>query len=171
MLQDPLTLYKLIVLYMLGRVSFPLTTAQVSDFILERDYTNFLTLQQVINELTDAGLVAAQTIRNRTHLAITREGKETLSYFENRINEAIKNDINTYFRENEFTLRNEVSVLGDYYKSTSGEFEAHLVAKDRGINLVEITMSVPSEEMAASICDNWQRRNQEIYKYLIQKLF
>ena len=30
MLQEPLTLYKLIVLYMLNRVSFPLTMAQVS---------------------------------------------------------------------------------------------------------------------------------------------
>ncbi len=36
MFQDTLTLYKLIVLYMLDRVNFPLTNAQVSDFILER---------------------------------------------------------------------------------------------------------------------------------------
>ena len=57
MLQDPLTLYKLIVLYMLNRVTFPLTAAQVSDFILGKEYTNFLTLQQVINELTDAGMI------------------------------------------------------------------------------------------------------------------
>ena len=51
MTQDPLTLYKLIVLYMLDRVTFPLTKAQVGDFILEREYTNFLTLQQEIAEL------------------------------------------------------------------------------------------------------------------------
>lgn len=171
MLQDPLTLYKLIVLYMLDRVSFPLTTAQVSDFILEKEYTNFLTLQQVISELTDAGMISTQSIRNRTHLAITEEGRETLSFFQNRINDAIKNDIKTYFRENELTLRNEVSVLGDYYKSTSGEYEALLIAKDRGNKLVEITLSVPSEEMAASICDNWQKKNQEIYMYLTKELF
>lgn len=171
MLQDPLTLYKLIVLYMLNRVTFPMTTAQVSDFVLEREYTNFLTLQQVINELTDAGMISSETIRNRTHLSITDEGRETLNYFQNRISDAIKQEINTYFRENEFTLRNEVSVLGDYYKSTSGEYEAHLVAKDRGINLVDITMSVPTEEVAAAICDNWQKKNQEIYKYLIGQLF
>ena len=162
MLQDPLTLYKLIVLYMLNRVTFPLTAAQVSDFILGKEYTNFLTLQQVINELTDAGMIATQSIRNRTHLSITPEGKETLNFFENRIGD---------FRENEFTLRNEVSVLGEYYKSTSGEYEAHLVAKDRGINLVDITLSVPVEETAAAICDNWQKKNQEIYKYLITELF
>jgi len=171
MLQDPLTLYKLIVLYMLNRVTFPMTTAQVSDFILEKEYTNFLTLQQVMNELTDANLISSETIRNRTHLSITDEGLETLNFFENRINDAIKQDINTYFRENEYTLRNEVSVLGDYYKSTSGEYEAHLVAKDRGVNLVDITLSVPTEEMAASICDNWQKKNEEIYQYLIEELF
>ena len=170
MLQDPLTLYKLIVLYMLNRVTFPLTTAQISDFILEKEYTNFLTLQQVISELTDAGMVSSQSIRNRTHLNITDEGRETLTFFENRISDGIKADINTYLKEKEFTLRNEVAIQGDYYKSTSGEYEAHLVAKERGINLVELTLSVPTEEIAASICDNWQTNNEEIYQYLIQKL-
>mgnify|MGYP004458330845 FL=1 len=171
MIQDPLTLYKLIVLYMLNRVSFPMTTAQISDFILDREYTNFLTLQQVINELTDANMISSETIRNRTHLAITDEGRDTLNFFQNRISDAIKQEINTYFRENEFSLRNEVSVLGDYYKSTSGEYEAHLVAKDRGIRVVDITLSVPDEATAAAICDNWQKKNQNIYQYLIQQLF
>ena len=171
MIQDPLTLYKLIVLYMLNRVSFPMTTAQVSDFILGREYTNFLTLQQVINELTDANMISSETIRNRTHLAITAEGRDTLNFFQNRISDAIKQEINTYFRENEFSLRNEVSVLGDYYKSTSGEYEAHLVAKDRGIRIVDITLSVPDETTAAAICDNWQKKNQNIYQYLIRQLF
>ncbi|MCR5755776.1 MAG: DUF4364 family protein [Acetatifactor sp.] len=171
MLQDPLTLYKLIVLYMLDRVSFPLTVAQISDFILEKDYTNFLTLQQVISELTDAGMINSQSIRNRTHLAISEEGQETLQFFRNRISDAIQQDIDTYLRENEFTLRNEASVQANYYKSTSGEYEAQLIAKDREICLVNITLSVPTEEMASAICDNWQNKNQEIYQYLIKQLF
>lgn len=171
MLQEPLTLYKLIVLYMLDRVTYSMTAAQVSDFILERDYTNFLTLQQVISELTETKLINSETIRNRTHLSITPEGRETLTYFEKSISPAIKQDINAYFKENEYNLRNEVSIQGDYYKSTSGEYEAHLIAKDRKINLVEITLSVPTEEIAASICDNWQNKNQEIYQHLIQELF
>ena len=171
MLQDPLTLYKLIILYMLKRVTFPLTAAQVSDFILEKEYTTFLTLQQVIGELTDAGMISSQSVRNRTHLAITDEGRETLSFFGNRINDSIKQEIDVYFRENEFALRNETSVLGDYYKSTSGEYEARLTAREKDITLIEITLSVPTEEVAAAICDNWQKKNQEIYKYLIQELF
>lgn len=171
MLQDPLTLYKLIILYMLNRVTFPLTSAQISDFILEKEYTNFLTLQQAITELKEAGMISQKTLANRTHLAITEEGIQTLYYFDNRINESIKKEIDSYFQENELTLRNEVSIQGSYYKSTSGEFEARLVAKDRNISLVDITLSVPNEEVAISICDNWQNKNEAIYQYLIRELF
>lgn len=156
---------------MLNRVNFPMTKSQIGDFVLEKEYTNFLTLQQVISELIEAKLVAAQSIRNRTHLAITEEGRETLEFFRNRISDAIRKDIDNYFTEHEFTMRNEVSVMGDYYKSTSGEFEARLVAKDRGITLVDITLSVPVEETAATICDNWQRNNQEVYQMLVEHLF
>lgn len=171
MLQDPLTLYKLIILYMLGRVKFPLTTAQISNFILEKEYTNFLTLQQVISELTDTGLVESKTINNRTQLSLSAEGNETLTYFGNRISDAIKDDINQYFRENEYSLREEVSVLGDYYKSTSGEYEAHLIAKEQDINLIELTLSVPTKEIAEAVCDNWQKKNQEVYEQIIKLLF
>lgn len=170
-MQDPLTLYKLIVLYMLSRVDFPLTKAQIGDFILEKEYTNFMTLQQVIGELIDAGLITAQSIRNRTHLLLTKDGSQTLQFFGNQISPSIKEEIDAYLRQNEITLRNEVSILADYYKSTTGEYEAHLVAKDKGINLIDLTISVPVEETAISICDNWQTKNQEIYQYLISQLF
>ncbi len=171
MLQDSLTINKLIVLYMLNRVSFPITIAQISDFILERDYMNFLTLQQVISELTEANMVSSKTVRNRTHLSITEEGRSTLNFFDNRVSDAIKEDINNYFLEKEYSLRNEVSVLGNYYKSTLGEYEAHLTVKEKGVRLVDITMSVPTEEIAAAICDNWQKKNQEVYQFLVRQLF
>ena len=156
---------------MLGRVKFPLTTAQISNFILEKEYTNFLTLQQVFSELTDTGLVESKTINNRTQLSLSSEGKETLTFFSNRVSDAIKEDINQYFRENEYSLREEVSVLGDYYKSTSGEYEAHLVAKEQDINLIELTLSVPTKEIAEAVCDNWQKKNQEVYEQIIKMLF
>ncbi len=170
-MSDPLTLYKLIVLYMLNRVSFPLTAAQISDFILTREYTNFLTLQQVIVELTDTGLVDARTVRNRTQLLLTKDGKQTLDFFSQQISTSIRQEIDEYLKENEMELRNEVSILADYYKSTSGEYEAHLKAKEGNVTLVDLIISVPVEETAAAICDNWQKKNQEIYQYLIEQLF
>lgn len=171
MAQDPLTLYKLIVLYMLDRVAFPLTQAQVFEFILDREYTSFLNLQQAISELTGSGLITAKSIRNRTHLELTDDGRETLNFFSNRISASIKDDINKYFKDNEFELRNEVSVYSNYYKSTSGEYEASLVIKEKEIELVNIKLSVPTEDIAVSICDKWEAASQEVYSSIVAKLF
>ena len=99
MTQDPLTLYKLIVLYMLNKVKFKLTYAQISEFILEKEYTNFLTLQEVISDLQDTELIKADTTMNRTYFSITDEGRNTLSYFGNRIGEAIIADIDAFLDE------------------------------------------------------------------------
>lgn len=169
--QEPLTLYKLIVLYMLNRVAFPLTKNQIGNFILEREYTNYLTLQTVIAELTESGLIDAKAIRNRTHLVITEEGINTLHYFENRISGTIKEEISHYLKENELELRNEVSIVANYYKSTSGGYDAELQALDKGVELINLRLNVPIEEIASTICDNWQKKNQEIYQYLTEKLF
>lgn len=96
-MHDTLTLYKLIVLYMLSKVDFPLTKTQIYDFILDKGYTNFLTLQQVIGELDEAGFLTSRSVRNRTQLSITPEGLETLNFFRGRINEGIRSTLTFIF--------------------------------------------------------------------------
>ena len=39
--KDILIFNKLIVLYMLNRAAFPITKAQIADFILEKEYMDF----------------------------------------------------------------------------------------------------------------------------------
>ena len=52
----PFTVYKLIVLYMLQNTENTLTNSQISEFILDREYTNYFHLQQAISELVEAEL-------------------------------------------------------------------------------------------------------------------
>ena len=61
---DALTTYKLIILYMLEKVDFPLTNSQVSEFILDKGYTTYFTLQRAINELTEAEFIKVRQVRN-----------------------------------------------------------------------------------------------------------
>lgn len=63
---ETFTLYKLIVLYMLDRVDFPLTTSQISEFILDKGYTTYFRLQSALAELTDSGLLKIELTHNRT---------------------------------------------------------------------------------------------------------
>ena len=43
---DTLSLYKLIILKMLEQVEYPLTNSQITEFILDKEYTNYFTVQQ-----------------------------------------------------------------------------------------------------------------------------
>ena len=171
MLQEPLTLYKLILLYLLKRAGLPLSKTRVRDFILEKGYTNYIILNQAIGELLDAGMITEQLINERSHFSLTEEGAQTLAFFQGNISDITKEEINTYLRENKLELISELSVTANYDRSSTGEFEAHLLAKEKGIPLVEITLAVPAEETAAAICRNWLEKNEEIYQMLVERLF
>ena len=54
---EPATLYKLIILHMLEHIDFPLSNAQISDFFLDREYTDYFTIQQVMNDLLNRKVV------------------------------------------------------------------------------------------------------------------
>ncbi len=100
---------------MLNKVNFPLTNAQISEFILDKEYTNYFTLQQVIGELAEGDLISLKTVGNTSYYHITPQGEETLGFFQNRISNLIKEDINTYLLENKYELKNEAGILSDYY--------------------------------------------------------
>ncbi len=171
MTQDPHTLYKLIVLYMLSRVPYPLTRAQVTEYILDREYTTYMTLQTVFAQLCDTNMILEKTVRNRTQLFLTEEGEDTLHFFENRVSLEIKKDVDSYLQENSMSLRNDILITGEYYRGSDGEYQSHLVAREKNQTLVDITLSVPTEEIASSVCEKWERKNQDIYQYLIEQLF
>ena len=169
--KETLSLYKLIILYMLSRVNFPLTLSQISEFILNNQIMNYFTINQVLSELLENNLIISETSQHKSLYTITPEGRESLGFFEGRIGDGIKQDIIHYFNKNSLDLRNEVSVLSNYYKKTQGEYEAVLTAKEKDTTILEIKLSVPTPEIAEDVCSHWAEKNQEIYDLLTQMLF
>ena len=170
MLSEPLTLYKLMILYMLRQVKFPLKGSQLSEFFLGKEYTTYFTLQQALDELQEAHLSSAEVLRTASHYEITREGEETLGYFGSSISSAIREDIDAYLKENKLRLRNEVSVIADYYKSSHSDIIVRCEVREGKSTLISLNISVPTEQHAEVICENWQRDNQKLYAYLMQEL-
>ena len=63
-MSEPFTLYKLIVLYMLEKLDFPLTNGQISEFILDKGYTTYFTLQQALSEMVESNLIREEFVHN-----------------------------------------------------------------------------------------------------------
>lgn len=167
---EPLATYKLIVLYMLDQVDFPLKKTQIFDFVLLKGYANYMPLQQAISELVDVKYVSSQSIRNSTHLSITEDGRSALQLLKGEINEGIRNDIKDYFKINEMSMRNDVSSLANYYRDANGEYTTELIVKERNSDILNIKITMPTEDASRSICENWQNKSQEVYEFLVSKL-
>jgi DNA-binding PadR family transcriptional regulator len=170
MQSDTSMLYKLMLLYMLSRVNFPLTNAQLTDFMLEKEYTNYFNLQRIISELLDDEYIQGTTIRNSTLYKISDSGRETLRLFQNNISSGIKEDIDAYLKDNKYELHNEVSSPAYYYQLKNDEFAAHLSVKEMDTTLIDLTLTVPTEEEASRLCSNWRAKSSEVYSYLMSVL-
>lgn len=167
---ETFTLYKLIVLYMLSKVDFPLTNAQISDFILTKGYTTYFKLQQAISELCEAELVREEITHNRTLYHLTEDGAQSIQFFKNKISKAIQKDIDNFMKEKKYELKNETAVKADYYKNTAGEYSVRCQVLEGSEPVIALTLSVPSEKEAEVIVANWQKKNQQVYAWLMAQL-
>ena len=163
-------LYKLIILYMLDKVDFPLTNSQISEFILNEGYTNYFTVQQTISELVDSGFIHEESTHNRTFYHLDDEGAQTLKYFKNDISTAIQNDIDNFVAQKKYELRNEVSVKSDYYQNSNGDYSVRCQVLEQGSALIDLTITAPTESEAQTMSNNWAKKNQEIYAAIMASL-
>lgn len=163
-------LYKLIILYMLNKVDFPLTNSQISEFILDKGYTNYFKLQQAISELIESGFIREESTHSRTFYHLTEEGAETIHFFKNDISPAIQEDINTFLSQKKYELKNEVAVKSDYYRNSNMEYSVRCQVIEHDMPLIDLTLTVPTEAEAITVSNNWAKKNEEIYAALMAEL-
>ena len=164
MATDASTLYKLIILYMLDRVNSPMTNAQISQFILEKGYTTYFTLQEVISTLISDGFITEESYHSSTHYSITDSGRETINFFKYKISSSIISDINVFLSDNKYELKEAVNNISEYYNAV------HCQVKENGYPIIDLTITVPDEQQADSMCGKWKDASPDIYEYVMTHL-
>ena len=137
---------------------------------MDKGYTTYFTLQQAISEMVEAGFLREETTHNRTLYHLTQEGADTIHFFKNNISSAIQQDIDMFFDEKSYDLKNEVSIKADYYQTKNLEFAVRCQILGNGSPLIDMTLTVPTEEEATSVANNWNKKNQEVYAQIIASL-
>ena len=155
---------------MLDKVDFPLTTSQISEFILDKGYTTYFRLQETLSELTDSELLKIETTHNRTLYRLKETGADTIHFFSNKISPEIRTEIDDFLKEKQYDLKEEVAVKSDYYLKTDHQFEVQCQIVENGSSLIDMRITVPTEKEAKAIVNNWNLKNQEIYASLLSQL-
>ena len=155
---------------MLDKAGFPLSNTQLSNFFLGHEYTDYFRVQEVIGNLVDSELIIAESTHSNTQYKLTSAGKETLNFFSDKITNGIAQDVLKFFEENQIELRQETSVMADYYKTTNQNYAVRCQVRSDNNTLIDLTLSVKSKEQAEAICNNWKKQNEDVYMYLMDQL-
>ena len=149
---------------------FPLANGDISEVILEKNYTDALTLQTIISEMTESNLIIAEKKHNRTYLTLSDDGLNTIDALEDRISDTIKSDINTYITGKKGYYIDKHATQTSYSLTEKGEYMCEFTGRDNSGEVLNIRITLPTEEMAKNACEKFQKENIEIYKFLIDRL-
>lgn len=167
---EPLTTYKLMILALLEESDAPLSGTQLSDFFLEKDYTNYFTVQEALHELDENAFIKKESTHNNTRYSITPAGAETLSFFSDKLSAGIHEDIREYLSTNQLSIREAAAVLADYYRAPGDQYAVRCQLKEKENPRIDLTITVPNKEIAEAICDNWKQQSEHVYEYLMDLL-
>lgn len=170
MTAETLKLYKLIILYFLDLAKQDITNAILSDFILEHGYTDYFSIQETLHALTGDEMIQVHQTRTTSYYTITHRGQEILDDCAAHLPYDTKLEIRQYLRERKIQISESTSVRTDYSKISTFEYLVKCSVMERGSILFEVSMAVPTEEMAAEMCKNFKKNNDEILGILLKTL-
>ncbi|HJD27101.1 MAG TPA: DUF4364 family protein [Candidatus Blautia intestinipullorum] len=169
-MSDVFTLYKLIVLYMAQQSREELTNSQISQFVLDRDYTDYFHLQQVLSELVETGLLKKRTVSNSSHYEITEEGSKTLFYFEKDLSSEIKKEVEEFLKDCGVQAEQRIQTPADYFETPQGGYAVRCQYIEKDTTILDLTLSAPNLEAARAICRNWPKKSPDIYAAVMGEL-
>ena len=163
--------HKLIILHLLQKMGIALSNSEICQFLLEKNYMDYFSVQQYLAELVDAGWLEKSREQNNTRYTLTDEGDETVNYFLNHISKHARSEINTYVQENSKRIRAEYAVTANYFPEINDDFLVKCgLHDDNGNILMEISVSVVSKQQALAICRNWRKNVSHLYGSIVTSL-
>ncbi len=166
---NPRNEIKLMILYLLSRVSFSLNHESLSNFFLDK-YTTFITFQGILADLVDTKLVDEYKTKTSIFYKATNDGIDALNSFINDISKTHIEEIDNYIKENKFKLKEESIVNANYTDGENGNYRISLEINENKDETFKLEIDVPTTDAAITMCENWKEKAKNIYTYIMKQL-
>ena len=164
-----LTENKLLMLYAINRLG-PITTDQAMRFFVNNDFLDYIDLHISLAELVEGGLLlmSAEPL-GKTYSPSVLGSKATLFFLREVPDSRLKRVDELYPKWREIFLK-ESRIFADYEKNMAGELVVRLAAREEGMLMFEMSISVPGKAQAQEICKRWTERSGDIYAKIMELL-
>jgi len=161
---------KIIILQVLSTFGVPLTNNETTEFILENELINYFELQQYLSDLIEAKMIELNYSDNEERYYLTDNGKKTLHYFNNRLNQDLRRDINDKVESKKSRIIAKTNISADYFRLDNNEYLVELKVEENNATLMNLQLNIISNKHAKLICEKWEKEAQFLYGDILSLL-
>ncbi len=154
---------KLVILYIINKLSKSITNLQMVDLILDTTGIDYFSLQQLLLNLEEQKLIVSTSQDGSRYYKITDEGKNSLDFLQNMIPNFMLKRINSKIQSIQKKIEQKTVVFADYTPENENTFIVKCKISENDLPLLELTINVPDKEKAIYICNKWYENPSKIY--------
>ena len=148
----------------------PCTELQLLQFLFEHDLMNYFEMMFALNDLCDRGQAARVKKQTGHAYQLTDAGEEALQLFGSRVprslQELLKKSAGTWKRR----FRQEAQSRQKIGQTERGDFDLSLAVTDQEKDIMTLTLTLPSRELAQQLADKWPQKAAQVYESVIRIL-
>ena len=155
---------KALILYVLNKVSEPITNDALLKLLISIDNMNYFYFQQFLLDLLENSYICKD--ENNLY-EITEEGKKSLELVKDIIPGITKFKVDNTFKETLGEIKNEVSITTEFIPLNEKEYNVECKITENNQVLFKIELFAGTHEQAKKIAENWKNNAQEIYPEIL----
>ncbi len=159
---------KLIVLYIISKLTKSVTNLQIVDIILDVTGIDYFTLQSILLELNENGFISLFYEEEIRYYKITEEGLTLLESLIKLVPDFIIARVAKKVDVEAKEIKQKTVVYADYFPEDDDRFLVKCKIAEGGKKSVEIELAVPNKQQAIDICNKWYENPSKYYLEIIK---
>lgn len=159
---------KLIVLYIISKLSKTVTNLQIVDIILDVTGIDYFTLQAILLELNEKGFISLFYEEETRYYKITDEGLSLLESLINLVPDFIINRVSKKVDVEAKEIKQKSVIYADYFPEDEDRFVVKCKITEGGKKVVELDVVMPTKEQAIDVCNKWYENPSKYYLEIIK---
>lgn len=161
---------KALILYILNKVSKPISNDALLKLAISIDNMNYFYFQQFLLDLLENKYIITFEQDGENLYELTDSGKHALELVADIIPGISKFRVDNSFKETLDEIRNEVSITSDFIPHNENEYSVKCKIVENNQTLFEVQVYAGTREQAKKIADNWNNNAEEIYPQILKIL-
>lgn len=158
---------KILVLYIMNRVAYPVTIQKIYDLVYQDDKLSYFDLAQAIPEMVETGHLEMIDVEN---YVITPRGRDACSIAEDRIAYPVMLRAQSAVEQFNRTIRRSSFVQSSVEKIEDNNYIVHMSLNDDRGDILRLELAAPSQKFAHRLAKSFSERAEVVYRCIIDEL-